>query len=45
MSPSIKRLLGGRWNALSGNLRGMVLLSVGAILFSATDVLVKYRAA
>ncbi len=31
----------GRWNRLSGNLRGMALLSVGAVLFSFTDVLVK----
>lgn len=35
------RPLMGRWNRLSGNLRGMALLSVGAVLFSFTDVLVK----
>jgi len=37
----LARPLAVRWNGLSGNLRGILLLSLGAILFSITDVLVK----
>ena len=39
-SSSFNRL-SGRWLSLSGNIRGILWLSAGAILFSLTDVVVK----
>lgn len=40
-APSLRSRLTGKWLALPGNLRGIVLISVGTVLFALTDIVVK----
>ena len=42
-APSLRSRLTGKWLALPGNLRGIVLISVGTVLFALTDIVSEGR--